>query len=125
MADRRNKRFQIKDSQVKKNLRWHILRLLRLESSTKQERIGKLNSLYFGYWKVNTKIPHSGHVLISTWASLFHIIMAVGASLSVLQMIGIFVFLFLAVWLPCCTSDIVYPLLFPTTLKHKHKKKDD
>jgi len=22
------------------------------------------------------------------------------------------VFLFLAVWLPCCTSDIVFPLLF-------------
>jgi hypothetical protein len=24
----------------------------------------------------------------------------------------IFVFLFLAVWLPCCVSDIVYPLLW-------------
>jgi len=33
------KRFQIKDSQVKKNLKWHILRLLRLNSRTRQELI--------------------------------------------------------------------------------------
>ncbi len=65
-----------------------------------------------GYWNGTTKIPHAGHVLISTWASLFHVIMAVGASLTFLQLIVIVVFLFLAVWLPCCTSDIVYPLVF-------------
>ena len=70
-----------------------------------------------GYWKGFTRVPHAGHVLISTWASLFHIIMAIGASLSFLQLIGAFVFLFLAVWLPCCTSDIIYPLLFPNKLK--------
>ncbi len=65
-----------------------------------------------GYWNGTTKIPHAGHVLISTWASLFHIIMAIGATLSYLQFIGITLFLFLAVWVPCCTSDIVYPLIF-------------
>jgi len=36
---------------------------------------------------------------------------AVGA-LSGVPTIPIAVFLFLAVWLPCCTSDIVFPLLF-------------
>jgi len=72
-----------------------------------------------GYFKGTTKIPHAGHVLISTWASLFHIIMAIGAPLTFLQTIGIFTFLFLAVWLPCCTSDIVYPLLFPNKLLKK------
>ncbi len=36
------KQLQIKDSQLKKNLRWHILRLLRLNSRTKQELIDKL-----------------------------------------------------------------------------------
>lgn len=76
-----------------------------------------------GVVKGTTKIPHAGHVLISTWASLFHIIMAIGASLSSLQLIGIFVFLFLAVWLPCCTSDIIYPVLFPTKLSSKINKK--
>ena len=65
------------------------------------------------YFKGATKFPHAGHVLISTWASLFHVIMAVGTTMSWVQTIGIFIFLFLAVWLPCCTSDIVYPLLFP------------
>jgi hypothetical protein len=72
-----------------------------------------------GYLKGTTKIPHAGHVLISTWASLFHIFMAIGASLTTLQMIGIFTFLFLAVWLPCCTSDIIYPLLFSNKLLKK------
>ena len=69
--------------------------------------------ILIGYWKGTTKFPHAGHVLISTWASLFHIIMALGATVSGIQTVGIFIFLFLAVWLPCCTSDIVYPLLFP------------
>jgi len=66
----------------------------------------------FGYWRPTTKFPHYGHVLISTWASLFHIIMALGETVNWIIFLGIFLFLFLAVWLPCCTSDIVFPLLF-------------
>ena len=75
-----------------------------------------------GYLKGFTKFPHAGHVLISTWASLFHIIMALGTSVNLFQAISIFLFLFLAVWLPCCTSDIIYPLLFPkkTAIYHAH-----
>ena len=65
-----------------------------------------------GYWKPTTKFPHAGHVLLSTWASLFHIIMALGETVSWIILLAIFLFLFLAVWLPCCTSDIVFPLLF-------------
>jgi hypothetical protein len=64
-----------------------------------------------GYWKQVTKIPHSGHVLLSTWASLFYF-----TSFSTADWIPllplIFLFLFLAVWLPCCLSDVVFPLLF-------------
>ncbi len=65
-----------------------------------------------GYLRPTTKFPHSGHVLISTWASLFHIIMALGETVTWLTLLVIFLFLFLAVWVPCCTSDIVFPLLF-------------
>jgi len=65
-----------------------------------------------GYRRSVTRFPHAGHVLISTWASLFHVIMAIGTTLSWVQWVVIFMFLFLAVWLPCCTSDIVYPILF-------------
>lgn len=69
-----------------------------------------------------TKFPHSGHVLISTWASLFHIIMATGQTLNLLTIAAIFVFLFLAVWIPCCLSDIVFPLLFIPTKSDKTEK---
>lgn len=64
------------------------------------------------YIKPNTKFPHAGHVLLSTWASLFHIIMALGRDLSYILYPVIFIFLFIAVWVPCCVSDIIFPLLF-------------
>ena len=64
------------------------------------------------YFLPRTKFPHSGHVLLSTWASLFHVIMALGASILWYTYVIIFLFLFVAVWLPCCISDIVFPLLF-------------
>ena len=59
-----------------------------------------------------TKMPHLIHVLISTWASLFHITMAMGDSVSAGTFIMITLFLFIAVWIPCCTSDIIFPLMF-------------
>ncbi|MDD5644970.1 MAG: hypothetical protein PHO00_05940 [bacterium] len=64
------------------------------------------------YFYPGTKFPHSGHVFVSTWASLFHIIMAKGAGYQWYLYPVIFIFLFAAVWLPCCISDIVFPLLF-------------
>ena len=64
------------------------------------------------FWKPASKLPHFGHVLLSTWASLFHIIMALGVMVNWITFLVIFLFLFLAVWVPCCTSDIVFPLLF-------------
>ena len=57
-------------------------------------------------------LPHAGHVLFSTWASLFHILMAMSVGLNWISYLVVFLFLFLAVWLPCCVSDIVFPLLF-------------
>ena len=53
------KQLQIKDSQVKKNLRWHILRLLRLNSRTRQELIDELSDMYMGYWRVNNELIDS------------------------------------------------------------------
>jgi len=64
------------------------------------------------YFRPKTKFPHAGHVLLSTWASSFHMLMAMGGQLSAWRLMGSFGFLFLAVWLPCCISDIVFPLLF-------------
>ena len=60
-----------------------------------------------------TRLPHAAHVLLSTSASLFHMLMAIqtGRGASALTFVAIPLFLFLAVWVPCCTSDIVFPML--------------
>ena len=65
-----------------------------------------------GIWWPRTEVPHAGHVLLSTWASLAHMLMHVEHGVGPATVALIAVFLFLAVWLPCCTSDIVFPLLF-------------
>lgn len=75
------------------------------------------------YFRPKTKFPHAGHVLLSTWASSFHILMAMSGQLSAWKAVGSFGFLFLAVWLPCCISDIIFPLLFVKSsddLSHIH-----
>jgi len=67
----------------------------------------------FGYFLPRTKLPHAGHVLLSTAASLFHMLMAVESDnhVGAATLVMIPVFLFLAVWIPCCTSDIVFPMI--------------
>ena len=71
-----------------------------------------IGGVLIAFFKPKTKFPHAGHVLLSTWASSFHMLMAMAGDVSWLKMIGSFGFLFLAVWIPCCFSDIVFPLLF-------------
>jgi hypothetical protein len=70
-----------------------------------------LVGITIGYWRPTTKFPHFGHVLLSTWASLFYFT-TFGIADWIPLLPFILLFLFLAVWVPCCTSDIVYPLLF-------------
>jgi hypothetical protein len=64
------------------------------------------------FYRPQTALPHAGHVLLSTWASLFHLSLAIGNDLTLFRGTLVLLFLFLAVWIPCCTSDIVFPLLF-------------
>lgn len=66
----------------------------------------------FSYFFKQTFFPHAGHVFLSTAASLFHILQAHVGSFDVFQSIFIVIFLFIAVWIPCCISDIAFPLLF-------------
>jgi hypothetical protein len=73
-----------------------------------------------GFWFPQTKIPHAGHVWLSTWASLFHMTMAIELQAGWATAVVIPVFLFLAVWIPCCTSDIVFPLLFSGVSSSEH-----
>jgi len=70
-----------------------------------------LVGIVLAYLKPITKCPHTAHVLISTSASLFYLL-AFGVALWVPLLPFVFLILFIAVWIPCCASDIVFPLLF-------------
>jgi len=76
------------------------------------------------YFKPGTRFPHMGHVLLSTWASLFHILMAAGSRISLLSYLVILVFLFFAVLIPCCVSDIVFPMFFALRIKREKNMLD-
>ncbi|MFC1760780.1 hypothetical protein ACFL6U_01715 [Planctomycetota bacterium] len=73
--------------------------------------LGVLLAFWIPHEKLHTKIPHAGHVLISTWASSFHVLMNTQIEMGLVFFIGMFVVLFIAVWLPCCISDIIFPIL--------------
>ncbi len=78
-----------------------------------------LLGLLIGNFLPRTKFPHAGHILISTWASSAHIMMNTQSDITVLTILGMFLVLFIAVWVPCCSSDIIAPLLFVRT-PHVH-----
>lgn len=76
--------------------------------------------IIIGYLRPTTRFPHSGHVFLSTWASLFYLA-AFGTAYWIPLLGFVLLFLFLAVWIPCCLSDIVFPLLFiKEVAPHKH-----
>jgi len=68
--------------------------------------------ILIAYFFPRTKFPHAGHILISTWASSSYLLMNTESNLSIAAATAIFATLFMAVWVPCCISDIVFPLLF-------------
>jgi len=71
--------------------------------------------ILIAFFLPRTKFPHAGHILVSTWASAAHIMMNTHSGITILNAIGIFIVLFIAVWVPCCFSDIVFPMLFVKT----------
>jgi len=50
---------KIRDFQVKKNIKWYILRLLRRSAMNKETLINKIADLYLGYWRLNNKLIES------------------------------------------------------------------
>jgi len=68
--------------------------------------------ILLAFFLPRTKLPHAGHVLISTWASSSYLLMTVTSEMSIAAAFAIFTTLFIAIWIPCCISDIVFPLLF-------------
>lgn len=79
--------------------------------------------ILIAFFLPRTKLPHAGHILISTWASAAHIMMNLHSEITILNATGMLIVLFIAVWFPCCFSDIVFPMLFVKTgtdLPHQH-----
>jgi len=58
-----------------------------------------------------TRLPHFIHVLLSTFASLFYLI-AFTPTINPTFFILAFAIVFIAVIIPCCLSDIVFPFFF-------------
>ena len=71
-----------------------------------------LLGVFIAFFLPRTKFPHTGHVLISTWASSSYLLMNIESEVTTAAAMGIFATLFIATWVPCCISDIIFPLLF-------------
>lgn len=60
--------------------------------------------------RVSTIFSHSSHVFISTMATMLYLT-AFGHIEWTLHIAEMFLIIFLGVTIPCCTSDIIFPLL--------------
>ena len=69
--------------------------------------IGAVIGMYFDVFK----LTHSLHVFLSVFASLFYLL-AFSAELNALAVLLVSGLVFLVVYIPCCVSDIVFPLFF-------------
>jgi hypothetical protein len=69
--------------------------------------IGSLFGIHFKTFKT----AHSLHVFLSVFASLFYLV-AYSQVLNPLVIIALSIIVFLAVYIPCCISDIIFPIMF-------------
>ncbi len=69
--------------------------------------IGSLAGMCLGLFRFS----HSVHVFLSIFASLFYLL-AFSIEMNVFAVLLISLLVFLAVYIPCCISDIVFPMLF-------------
>ncbi|MFH1310981.1 MAG: hypothetical protein ABIH65_01090 [Nanoarchaeota archaeon] len=66
---------------------------------------------FIGVAKKATKIPHFIHIFLSVFASLFYL-MAFSLNFNIIYFAEVFVIVLIAVILPCCVSDILFPFFF-------------
>jgi len=69
--------------------------------------LGSLGGIYIGWFKFS----HSTHVFLSVFASLFYLL-AFSITINIWAVIATSIIVFLVVFIPCCISDIVFPILF-------------
>lgn len=68
---------------------------------------GSVAGIYLGMFRFS----HSVHVFLSIFASLFYLL-AFSIEMSVFAVLLISLLVFLSVYIPCCISDIVFPIFF-------------
>jgi len=71
-----------------------------------------------GVIEKSTEFSHSMHVLVSSMASILYLI-SFGVTQWTHMVGGVFLITVVAVMLPCCLSDIVFPLSFVHRGRHK------
>jgi len=69
--------------------------------------LGATLGMYFNLFKVS----HMLHVFLSIFASLFYLL-AFSIEMSVIAILMVSGLVFLTVYIPCCISDIIFPLFF-------------
>ena len=69
--------------------------------------VGGLVGISFGLFRLN----HYLHIFLSVFASLFYLL-GFSSSVSVWVVLLLSLVVFLVVYVPCCVSDIVFPILF-------------
>jgi len=70
----------------------------------------------------STIFSHSMHVFVSTMASIFYLIGPFGRFEWINDLGWVFLFICVAVMIPCCLSDIVYPLLFTKKAREEYSR---
>jgi len=73
--------------------------------------LSSLIGINLGILIKKTKLPHTFHVFISIFASLFYLISFSNINTFIDYLISILI-VFFSVLIPCCLSDIIYPNLF-------------
>ena len=68
----------------------------------------------------STIISHSLHVFASTLASIFYMVGPMGTVAWIDRLGQVFLFVVLAVMVPCCLSDIVFPMLMSKSARSQY-----
>lgn len=68
-----------------------------------------------------TILSHSLHVLASTMASIFYMVGPLGVVAWIGRIGAVFVFIVIAVVVPCCLSDIVFPMLMSRSGRRRYE----
>lgn len=84
---------------------------LPLIEETAQTMFFAIVGSFVGVITKTTKVPHLLHVFLSVFASLFYLL-AFTSVFSAFYLFISFFIVFIAVIIPCCLSDIVFPLIF-------------